>query len=150
MIYNMTEIDQHLSNNNLTRLSKYLNYQISTVGLFVLSFLSFGFIFLVTIAAIIFTPFMLYVLYKENKNGWIVFFIILVVIPFILSTILHFTVTFIFPWYLIVLVIFYFYCFLLRLEVNNWMRERRSRLQYLLEKQRREDETEVFMTQFNK
>ncbi|MCZ7602553.1 MAG: hypothetical protein C4543_05270 [Ignavibacteriales bacterium] len=146
----MTEIDQHLSNNNLTRLSKYLNYQISTVGLFVLSFLSFGFIFLVTIAAIIFTPFMLYVLYKENKNGWIVFFIILVVIPFILSTILHFTVTFIFPWYLIVLVIFYFYCFLLRLEVNNWMRERRSRLQYLLEKQRREDETEVFMTQFNK
>lgn len=146
----MTEIDQHLSKNNLTRLSKYLNYQISTVGLFVLSFLSFGFIFLVTIAAIIFTPFMLYVLYKENKNGWIVFFIILVVIPFILSTILHFTVTFIFPWYLIVLVIFYFYCFLLRLEVNNWMRERRSRLQYLLEKQRREDETEVFMTQFNK
>ncbi|WKZ69440.1 MAG: hypothetical protein QY331_15875 [Melioribacteraceae bacterium] len=146
----MNEIDQHLSNNNLTRLSKYLNYQISTVGLFVLSFLSFGFIFLVTIAAIIFTPFMLYVLYKENKNGWIVFFIILVVIPFILSTIFHFTVSFVFPWYLIVLVVFYFYCFLLRLEVNNWMRERRSRLQYLLEKQRREDETEVFMTQFNK
>lgn len=146
----MNEIDQHFTNNNLTRLSKYLNYQISTVGLFVLSFLSLGFIFLVTIAAIIFTPFMLYVLYKEKKNGWIIFFVILVVIPFILSTILHFTVTFIFPWYLIVLVLFYFYCFLLRMEVNNWMRERRLKLQYLLEKQRRDDETEVFMSQFNK
>lgn len=146
----MNEIEIRLSNTNLTRLSRYLNYEIAGSVLFLFSFFAGFLIFFLIAAAIVFTPFMLFVLYKENKKGWIVFFFILIVIPFILSTIFHFTFSFVFPWHLIVLVLFYFYCFLLRIEVNNWMRERRSKLQYLMEKQRRENETEVFMSQFDK
>lgn len=145
----MNEIDIHLSNTNLTRLSKYLNYEIASSVLFLFSFFAWFLIFLITAAAIVFTPFMLYALYQENRKGWIIFFVIIVVIPFILSIILQFTVSFIFPWFLIVLVFFYLYCFLLRMEVNNWVREKRSRLQYLLEKRRR-DEAQVFMSQFKK
>jgi len=146
----MNEIEIRLSNTNLTKLSRYLNYEIAGSVLFLFSFFAGFLIFFLIAAAIVFTPFMLFVLYKENKKGWIVFFFILIVIPFILSTIFHFTFSFVFPWHLIVLVLFYFYCFLLRIEVNNWMRERRSKLQYLMEKQRRENETEVFMSQFDK
>ncbi|HET56408.1 MAG TPA: hypothetical protein ENN33_14500 [Ignavibacteria bacterium] len=144
----MNEIEIRLSNTNLTRLSKYLNYEIAGSALFLISFFAGFLIFFLIAAAIVFTPFMIYVLHQENKNGWIVFFFILIVIPFILSTILHFSVTFFFPGHLIVLALFYLYCFLLRIEVNNWMRERRSKLQYIMEKQRRENETEVFMSQF--
>lgn len=146
----MNEIDIHLSNTNLTRLSKYLNYEIASSVLFLFSFFAWFLIFLITAAAIVFTPFMIYALYQENRKGWIIFFVIIVVIPFILSIILQFTVSFIFPWFLIVLVFFYLYCFLLRMEVNNWVRERRSRLQYHLEKRRCDDEAQVFMSQFKK
>lgn len=144
----MNEIEIRLSNTNLTRLSKYLNYEIAGSVLFLFSFFAGFLIFFLIVAALVFTPFMLYVLYKENKNGWIVFFFILIVVPFILSIIFHLTVSFVFPWYLIVLALFYFYCFLLRIEVNNWMRERRSKLQYIIEKQKRQNETEVFMSKF--
>ncbi len=144
----MNEIEIRLSNTNLTRLSKYLNYEIAGSVLFLFSFFAGFLIFFLIVAALVFTPFMLYELYKENKNGWIVFFFILIVVPFILSIIFHLTVSFVFPWYLIVLALFYFYCFLLRIEVNNWMRERRSKLQYIIEKQKRQIETEVFMSKF--
>jgi len=36
------------------------------------------------------------------------------------------------------------------MEVNNWRRERRAKLEYLLEKQRHEDEMEAFNRQFKK
>lgn len=141
--------DLHI-NNDLTKLRKYLNYNISTGALFILSFLTFGLIFLVAIAAIIFTPFMLSVLYKENKKGWIISFLVLVLIPFIVTTTFTFLGLTSFPWFLIIIALFYFYCFFLRLEVNNWVRERRVKLQYLLEKQRRDEETEVFLSQLDK
>lgn len=137
-------------NNDLTRLSKYLNYQLSTTLLFALSFM-FGFFLLLLIgAAIVFTPYMLYVLYQENRKGWIIFFIILVIIPLIAAVIISFTVTYIFPLYLIVIGLFYLYCFLLRLKVNNWLCDRRARMQYILEKQRCDDETKAFMSQLDK
>lgn len=57
-----------ISDEQLNRLAKYLNYQISTIILVVLSAFTFVFIFLAALAAIIFTPYMLYVLNKREKN----------------------------------------------------------------------------------
>lgn len=71
--------------------------------------------------AVIFAPYVLYVLYRNHKNGWLVFFAILVGIPtvlaflstgnFVLDTGLHF----------LPLLTFYVYCFLLRLAVDDWI-----------------------------
>jgi len=57
-----------ITNNNLARLSKYLNYKLTGLVLFLLSFMAIGFIFIVSIAAIIFTPFMFYIK-KRKKAG---------------------------------------------------------------------------------
>jgi hypothetical protein len=71
--------------------------------------------------AIVFAPYMLYVLYKNRKHGWLVAFAIMVGIPLpfaflstgsvIIDTGLHF----------LPLLTFYFYCYLLRFSVGEWI-----------------------------
>jgi uncharacterized membrane protein len=138
-------IDQ---NYNLTRLRKFLNYQVSSSLLYFLSFQVFVFIFIASAAALIFTPFMLYVLVTEKKYGWIVFFIIIVVVPIIVLLILSWMVEFSRPLLFITLGLFYFYCFLLRFQVNDWSREAMARNQYLFEKKQREDDLKLFEDKF--
>jgi len=138
-------IDQ---NYNLTRLRKFLNYQVSSSLLYFLSFQVFVFIFIASAAALIFTPFMLYVLVTEKKYGWIVFFIIIVVVPIIVLLILSWMVEFSRPLLFITLGLFYFYCFILRFEVNEWSREAMARNQYLFEKKQREDDLKLFEDKF--
>lgn len=132
---------------SLTRLKKYLNYEVSTSILFFLSFQVFIFIFFALAAAIIFTPFMLYVLFKEDKKGWIVLFFIIVIIPIIIFIILAILLAFSKPLLLIPMGLFYFYCFLLRYEVNTWVRELNFKNQYLEDKKQKEIELELFMKQ---
>ncbi len=135
-------------NYNLTRLRKYLNYQVSSSLLYFLSFQVFVFIFIASAAALIFTPFMLYVLITEKKYGWIVFFIIIVVVPVIILLMLSWMVEFSRPMLFISLGLFYFYCFLLRFQVNDWSREAIARNQYLFEKKQREDDLKLFEDKF--
>lgn len=135
-----------ISDEQLNRLAKYLNYQISTIILVVLSAFTFVFIFLAALAAIIFTPYMLYVLNKEKKTNWIIFFIILVIVPLIILSV----IAILFPLYyiaapLISIILFYLYCFLLRFEVNEWLRGISARNQWLLEKHERDEELNSFM-----
>jgi len=73
------------------------------------------------VLAIAFAPYVLYVLYRSNKTGWILFFFIIVGLPLVfvfintgievLNTFLRFMPP----------LAFYFYCFLLRLSVNEWL-----------------------------
>ena len=60
-----------------------LFYELST---FVLVFLHYAWLitlYLVIIAAILFTPYMMYVLIKEKHYEWIVIFIFMVVLPYL-------------------------------------------------------------------
>ena len=134
-----------VQNYNLTRLKKYLNYEVSTSILYFLSFQVFIFIFFALAAALIFTPFMLYVLLKEDKKGWIVLFVIIVITPIILLIILAIIFDFALPLLIVPLGLFYFYCFLLRFSVNGWLREISMKNQILKDKKRREDELKLFM-----
>ena len=136
--------------NSLRQLKKYLNYELSTSVLFFMSFFAGLFIILSLIAALIFTPYMLYVLFKEKRMGWISFFFILVIIPLLILLIVSFTIEFMMPLLLVPLGLFYFYCFLLRFEVNGWIREFDAKQQLILEKQKREEELNHFMQQVNK
>lgn len=135
--------DQHY---DLQRLKIYLNYELSTSILYFLHYLGvFIVIFLALAAALIFTPFMLIVLFKENKIGWIIFFIILVILPLIIFTTVAIMFKFGQPLPLIPLGLFYFYCFLLRYEVNGWLREINAKNQYQIEKRKKEAELKDFM-----
>jgi predicted neutral ceramidase superfamily lipid hydrolase len=133
--------------NSLENFAKYLNYELSTSLLFFASLFAGIFLILALIAAILFTPYMLYMLYKEKKNGWIIFYFLLVALPLIVIFIISLTVDFIAPLLLIPLGLFYFYCFLLRFEVNSWIRERNAREQWIAQKKKSEEDLNNFMDQ---
>ncbi|HSD63304.1 MAG TPA: hypothetical protein VLB50_05870 [Ignavibacteriaceae bacterium] len=107
----------------LVNLKKYLNYEISTFLLFALSFFSIIFIFLMAIAAIVFIPYVTYVLYRNDKRGWILTLLLVIILPTVLLIIFMQQAYTLFILLLIELAVFYFYCFTLRLVVNDWIQE---------------------------
>jgi len=122
----------------LEKLYKYLNYEISSSILYLASWLYAIFLPILFLAAIIFAPFMLFVLYREDKKGWIISFVVIIIAPTFLAII-------IFPALTIVgLIPFYFYCFILRLEVKNWLQEIRARNELVLRKIRNSNESNEF------
>ncbi len=78
MIHSMNE------NTRLDRLHSWLDYELSGGLLLLISFF-FNFAFFVfLIIAILFTPFMLKILYQERKYGWILSFVLFVISPSLL------------------------------------------------------------------
>jgi len=120
------ENEIYLSARNLERLSLVLNFHLSTSVLYIISFFC-PVLFLAGLAAVLFAPFMLFVLFKENRYGWITFFILLVLLP-VLIDVLFFYKT---DAYLILLYLplafFYFYCFLLKITIRDWIQERNAK-----------------------
>ncbi|MCX6151751.1 MAG: hypothetical protein NTX22_14605 [Ignavibacteriales bacterium] len=112
---------------NLQNLQRWLNYELSSSVLLFLWWFGSLAGFLMVAAAIIFTPFMLFVLYKERKFGWITTFILMISIPLSLNLITVKDPTFTFIKMLLPLASFYFYCFILRFSVNDWVSEERAR-----------------------
>lgn len=108
----------------LMSLKKYLNYEISTFLLFAFSFFSIIFVFLMVAAAITFIPYVMYVLYRNDKRGWILTLVLLIILPTILLIIFMQQTYTLFILLLIELAVFYFYCFTLRLVVNEWVQEK--------------------------
>jgi hypothetical protein len=108
-------------NQNLKRLNYWLKYELSSSVLLLLSWLWGLAIFLATVAALIFTPFMIYILYKERKFGWLIFFFILVILPLIIITAFFLHSSYFMVMIYIPIVLFYFYCFLLRYTIEDWL-----------------------------
>ena len=111
------ESDKHY---NLERLQTFLSYQLSGTFLFVLSFFWGITLLLAVLAAIIFIPFMLKVLYQEERFGWIIFFCIIVLLPLIFFFIFLRDSNYLFVFGLLSLAFFYMYCFILRLSIGDW------------------------------
>lgn len=130
------EIKESDSNesDHLDRLALFLNYEISASILFGLSFFAGTFLIIAMIVAGVFIPYMIYVLLKEGRHGWIIFFNVLVIMPIVLS--LLFLPEYSSIFLLISVGMFYCYCFLLRMSANEWIRDRNWRLQ--LEQQRKD------------
>lgn len=121
--------NNYSSSEHLDRLALFLNYEISSSVLFMISFFASIFIIIAIIVAGAFVPYMIYVLLKEGRHGWIILFNVLVILPLLLILI-------VLPSYLPIFVLisvgmFYFYCFMLRLAVNDWIRENNWRLQLI-------------------
>lgn len=109
----------------LRRLHYWLTYNRYTIIIYGGGFFlpAVGLLVILIALAIIFAPYVLYVLFRNHKHGWLVFFAILVGIPaglaflrtgnLVLDTGLHF----------LPLLTFYLYCFLLRLAADDWISE---------------------------
>lgn len=108
----------------LYKLKHILNYELSSSVFYFLHF-SAGMIvlYLSALAAIIFTPFLIYVLAKSHKFGWLAIFVIIVVLPAIVILIISPKTIYSQIFLLIQLGAFYAYCFVIRLVVVDWVEE---------------------------
>ena len=127
---------------HLSKLSKVLNYQLSSAVLLILLYAGGLTLLAATIAAILFSPYMLYILYLEKKTGWIIFFAVLVLLP-IIVIILSPMIELLF----VPLALVYFYYFLLKFVVRDWIQEKNAKYelqkQMLESKKKREEENDL-------
>lgn len=100
-----------------------LFYELSTSVAFVLfSFYPIN-LYIIIIAAILFTPYMIYVLIKERKYGWITIFFFMVVLPYLIYYLIIGDYILLSGWMLLPIIPFYLYCFLIKFSVDDWLRE---------------------------
>ena len=128
----------------LDKLYQFLNYEIQSTFLILLLWIPFMFLVvigLLILAAILFTPFMLFVLYKEERIGWIITFVLSVIFPLVLLVIFAKQLFFLF------MIPFYFYCFVLRMVVKDWIQEKNAKYelqkQMQVSKKKREEENDL-------
>lgn len=105
---------------NIERLQKWLNYELSSSVLMILYLFSHLAIFIMGIAAILFIPLLLSVLFAERKYGWILFFIIFVAGPAVFILTLDIAPGYMFILQALSVALFYFYCFILKMVISDW------------------------------
>ena len=98
-------------------------------------------IIIIASTAVIFIPYILYVLIKENRKGWISFLIIIVIIPVLFTSLIFqlsmfYNMAAIFPVFLYAL-----YCYLLKAQISEWLAEYYGH-QNRLEQKRLKEEAE--------
>ena len=127
----------------LRRFNAILYFELSTSAAFILqSFFPIN-IYLIVIAAILFTPYMLFVLFKEKKYGWITFFFLLVVLPYPVTFLIIGDYILLPAWLLLPIIPFYLYCFLIKYSVSEWLKEYNAEKHLAeLRKEREEKERE--------
>ena len=105
------------------RLCTLLNFELSISVMFLLQFLWQITLFLAAFAAILFTPYLLFVLIKEKKFVWVGLFIAIVILPIIIIVLFLSEHLFYLAFIQVPLLLFYLYCFMLRFDANEWLRE---------------------------
>jgi len=73
------------SSYRLQQLHKWLNFELPGIILFGISFFYNIALTLLLIAALLFTPYLLYVLFQERRFGWIAAFVLGVCLPAVIS-----------------------------------------------------------------
>ena len=132
----------------LQKLSKVLNYHLSTSLLFILSFFSGILLTAAIIAAMIFVPIMLYIFFRLKKTSWIISFCIIVLMPLIISIILGLEIGYLSVFLLISLAFFYCYFFILKYMVNDRLHELIAREELEVEKNAEKYKTSAWESQF--
>jgi hypothetical protein len=120
----------------LEKLGRALNYELSSSLLLLVSYLWP----LLAVAAILFTPFMLFSLWRAGKTGWLVTFGIMVILPIIAFLIFGRHSGYVGIALFIPLGFFYLYTFLLRLSINDRVNELRAKEKSQLESKLRKEE----------
>lgn len=114
----------HSDDKHLKKLSKWLNIELPGIVLFALSFFYNLAFYAFLIIALLFTPYLIYVLTMEKRFGWIVFFTLFVAIPGFLSY-YFFTGYAAVGGYMLAgaipMALYLFYCYLLKLSIPGML-----------------------------
>ena len=118
-----------LSVSELENLRYWLKYELSGVLLLLIPWFGTLFFIISVIAALIFTPFLLKVLFEEKKTGWIIAYCIMVIVPAAAVVLLAIFksnsevaafLTF------VPLGGFFLFCFILKFSIDDWISEKRA------------------------
>ena len=119
------------------RLRTILWFELSSPVLFFLLYiLGFLLLYLVILAAAIFTPYILYILIREKRYGWITIFFFMVILPYIFIFMMFLGYILFSAWLLLPIIMIYLYFFLLKYSVDDWLQEFNAHEQ--LEEQKKE------------
>ena len=132
----MNKIDNY---NLVSRFNEILNYQLSSTILLALSYFHGIALILTSIAAILFAPYMVYVLIKGQRYGWLTSFIILIILPIVISLIAGIKSENLSIVLLLTLLLFYLYCFVIKYVVTDWLKDY-TWAQQLAEQKREKEE----------
>jgi len=86
--------------------------------------------------AVLFTPYLLYVLIKEKRYGWITTFFFMVVLPYIIILPIFYDYILLTAWLLLPVILLYCYYFLIKYSIDDWLKEYYTHESY--EEQKRE------------
>lgn len=127
----------------LNRLYYWLSYHRFSIVLYgALYCLPWLLVFLaVVILALVFAPYMLYVLYKNGKRGWLVTFAAVVGVPIVLAFIPTGSRFFGIFLDFMPLLAFYFYCYLLRFSVGEWISDASQAAEEWVTEEEKQDES---------
>ena len=84
----------------------------------------------ITISAVLFSPYILYILFIEKKWKWILSFFVFVVIPFVLAYMIFQKFFFSMMGVFLPILFYGIYCYLLKTEVQSWLIRDNSRSRY--------------------
>jgi uncharacterized protein YacL len=80
------------------------------------------FLIIAIIAAFLFIPYLLYVLILERRFGWITALLIVLFTPLLISMPLGITHEYLSIILMVSLLLFYFYCFVIKMSIREWIR----------------------------
>ncbi|MGB5529518.1 MAG: hypothetical protein WBQ32_06070 [Ignavibacteriaceae bacterium] len=96
-------------------------------------------IFIAISPPVLVTPFIFYVLYREKRYGWLVSYFLIVILPVVIFYLIFQDMIEYIIWLPVYMVPFYFYCFLIKFSVDEWIREYNFHVLYLLQKKELEE-----------
>lgn len=99
-------------------------------------------IIIIASTAVIFIPYILYVLIKEDRKGWISFLIIIVIIPVLFTSMIFKFSMFYNMAALLPIFLYALYCYLLKAQINEWLTEYYGHQNRLEQKRLKEEEAE--------
>jgi hypothetical protein len=85
---------------------------------------------------VLFIIFLFYVLIKEKRYGWITIFFFMIVLPYIVILLMFYDFVLLSAWLLVPVILFLFFCFLLKYSVAEWLKDYYAHEEY--EEQKRE------------
>jgi hypothetical protein len=132
------------------RLNEILNYELSTSVIYMFMFFSSLFLPVVLLAIVLFTPYLLYVLFKERKFGWITAFFVLVILPYLIGILFlpSFSAAGMFS--TMAMGLFYLYCFLLKMSTREWIAAENARNELEYKRKLKKVKDDIFNSQFTK
>jgi len=150
-----SEIENNLALNKspFSKLDYYLNYELSSSALYILGICAIAIypvvMIIITITAVIFTPYLLFILYKEKKFGWITAFFIMVVLPLLIN------ILFISDYFSnilnsIIIGLFYLFCYILKMSTRDWVAEDKARFELNKKRELKKIEEETFNIRYKK